>query len=186
MLLKTLSSQFRAVLLLASALTILPTIASAMPNVSDTLQVSLEIKGSCSMTAGKITFIDAQSGFVGDLKSQASITSKCSSGLSYQVQLSNGLNAVASQRYMKHTNGSDKVAYNLYSDATLSNKWSDTCVPLATSIGTGLGAATAAGCRALKGSGANQITEVYGQVSGISASNAIGTYSDTVTATIIF
>lgn len=92
----------------------------------------------------------------------------CPSGISWQVGLDNGQNALGTQRRM--TNGSDYVNYDLYLDAGYSRRW-----------GNSLNTDTMSG----SANGELQYLNIYGKVP-VQTNKSAGSYSDTVVITLTY
>lgn len=96
------------------------------------------------------------------------LTAKCTSGLAYQIGLDNGQHAVSGSRKM--VLGTEKIGYDLYTNAARSNRWGNTLnVDTITRTGTG----------------ANQTSTVYGRAPA-QAPPTPGAYTDTVTVSVYY
>jgi len=112
----------------------------------------------------------------GNLNGASTITVKCTTGTGYDVWLDPGKNAGGSAANRKLANGSDLLAYNLYTDAARTQIWDDVSgTNKATGTGTGMAKAN------------EQDIRVYArvQLADLQAAKP-GTYTDSVTATITY
>jgi len=137
-----------------------------------TFQVSATVAKNCTIGAGNLNFV----GFDGStaVTAASTITVRCTSGTTYDVNLSTGLSNDFQNRRM--FNGAAFLEYNLYVNGT-NTIWGDTTNGTgrpATGTGAGLGTA--------------QTLTVDGRLP-VTANNAAAdalTYTDTITATIIY
>lgn len=125
------------------------------------------IDPDCAISASDLAF-GAYSGSTLDGQSQISLT--CTSGLPWNVGLSQGTAGGATVTTRKMTGPDASMAYWLYRDFARTLNWGDT-----------VGTDTAAGT----GTGSAQILPVYGRIPG-SQSLPAGTYRDTIVATVTF
>lgn len=123
---------------------------------------------ACTVSATSLQFglIDPLAS--GDTVSSSIVTVRCDAAASYVISLSTGAGSYA-QRYME--NGSNRLVYNLYSDASFSNIWGD---------GTG-------GSQTVNGTtlGGSREYSVYGRVPHQPAA-VPGTYVDSIVVTVTF
>lgn len=124
----------------------------------------ITIEKSCDVSTGisDMDFGTANFQTVTPIDKQTTITVKCTQDASYDV----GLSGSGSMN-----NGSDTIAYAMYSDASRSTSWGST-------VGTDTVAGT--------GDGTDQTMTVYGRVASIPATAPAGNYSDTVTVTVTY
>lgn len=130
--------------------------------------VQANVVPNCNVTAQNINFGDH--GVLDTaVDATGAVSVNCTSGTTYDVGLSNGLNGDGpTQRRMML--GDQSVTYGLYRDAARSQPWGNT-----------IGSDTASGT----GAGAVQNLTVYGRVPSQSTP-APGTYSDTVVVTVTY
>lgn len=156
--------------LLAAALLAATGAAPAFAADTTTFNVTITILDTCDVDAAAATdvaFGDVESTAV-DALAAGSLSVRCTPLTPYDIALNEGLNgADINARAM--INGAVEVPYQLYQDAARSDVWGET-VGVDTLPGTG--------------NGNIQVIPVYGQVP--SANFPAGTYSDVVTATIIY
>lgn len=143
---------------------------------SENFQVLLTISDECEV--GVISDLDftpvAGVGFLtSDLTAETTINVGCTKGTIATVALSNGGNFAAGTRRM--TDGTDFIAYDLYTDNTYGTVWNATNTQQATGDGAISGASPAL----------NQALTVYGKVPAQNT-GAAGAYSDSITATVTF
>lgn len=145
---------------------------------SATFQVRIVITESCTISSTAPTDIDFLShvratGAPAD--AQGTLTVNCSQGTPYQIGLSGGTNSTgtaatpaAGERRMINATGS-YVPYDLFSNTARSQFWGNT-----------LGSNTVSGT----GTAANVSHQVFGRVP--STNFPAGTYTDTVTARVVY
>ncbi len=162
----------------ATALALGVTSGTQAGTATANLTVQATVTSNCTITTTAVDFgnydpIVANASAALDAPAGGKITLVCSSGASAKVTLSQGANpdtgstAAAPARRLKH--GTDYLQYTLYSDAGKQDVWGDTA-------GTGL---------AHTGTGAQADLDVYGTVPG-GQNVPVGTYTDTVLATVTF
>lgn len=137
--------------------------------VSATVPQACVIDGFATPLAVAFGSIDATGG--ADATAVADLLWRCSDTTVVNFDMSAGGSGSTAARAMTHTNGTDTLSYNLYTDALHTTVW-DTGVGNAPSdTGTGL---------------QNQLsTRIYGRVLGTDAEAALpGDYSDIVTISL--
>lgn len=139
--------------------------------VTTTFGVSTTIAGVCvvSTAAGGLSFGAYDPTAVSDAVATTTFKVECSTGLAYTIGLSPGGSGSDTLRTM--SSGANHLNYNLYSDSGRTTNW---------------GASTGA----LGGTGAGLTTEqtitVYGKIPKNQYSPAIGSYADSITATVTY
>lgn len=132
--------------------------------------VGLTIEDQCTITAPATLSFGTHGIILSDVNGQANMTIECTKQTPYSIALDaglNGANAVNTTRAMK--SGSNYIDYDLYSGSAGGTLWGDT-------VGTDtVDSASAAG--------ADEVITIYGQVPS-HQNEPVGTYADTVTATI--
>jgi spore coat protein U-like protein len=103
--------------------------------------------------------------------SQTNVTVTCTPGVSYNVGLDMGANAMGGVRRMAAALGGEAVPYALYTNASRTTAWGNT-------VGTN----TVAGTASLLPS----TLTVYGRVGGDAGLVPAGVYADLVTVTVTF
>lgn len=165
--------------------------ANAAGTKTSTFAVTMEVNSVCNVDAGggAIDFgtldagtLAADVGTAGVVTSTGTIDVTCSLNAPYIVNLKSGNDLTASTSgagQMNHTTGSDKVTYQLYSAVTagVGDEWGNEGV-LGTA-GNGV-AETGAGLSAPA-----TTHQVFAKLTG-STDVQLGSYSDTVTATVIY
>jgi len=157
--------------LLAGAVLLPVTTTAAV--VSGTLPVQITIDGACSFGVNNMDF-GTHVGLLNGVDATGNITVTCSASLPYTVELNEGTgaNATVELRHMTISGGgTDTVGYELYSDAGRTILWGDDSLSTSSVSETGTGTA--------------QTLSVYGRVP-IQFTPVNGTYSDTVTVTILW
>ncbi|GGA86536.1 hypothetical protein GCM10011491_12730 [Brucella endophytica] len=144
---------------------------STMPATAQTatadIGVTLDVQASCTATATPLTFPAATGNIAAPINGTATVDVTCTNGATYELGLNGGgENSTAARKMTSTTVPANKVDYQLYQEAGHTNVWGN--VQGATVEGTGSGTAFT--------------HTVYGQVSPQNA--PVGSYSDTVTATI--
>jgi spore coat protein U-like protein len=132
------------------------------------LAVSASVVASCTINAGALSF-GAYTG-ASAVTAQATLTANCTNAAPYSVALDKGAGSGASITTRKLTASGGTLNYSLYQDAGFATLWGD-----------GTTGTQASGT----GTGVNQTITVYGQIPG-SQAVTVGSYVDTVTATITY
>lgn len=120
------------------------------------------MNGAYTLSFGSVSSLNR------DIEGNTTMWLWCPSGISWQVGLDNGQNALGTQRRM--TNGADYVNYDLYLDASYSKRW-----------GNSLNTDTMSG----SANGELQYLNIYGKVPAQKNKTA-GSYSDTVVITLTY
>jgi len=131
---------------------------------------SATVVNNCNISANNLSFGTAGV-LKGSLSATGSVSASCTNGDAFRISLNGGSSGNVAARVMQRQGGGGSVGYQLYTDAARSIPWGDG------TAGTGMVTGT--------GSGNAQVISVYGQVPA-QATPAPGTYSDTITATIVF
>lgn len=136
---------------------------------TDDFQVSAEVIAACSISASDLEFGDYNpvAGSAVDGTSTVSVT--CTNGAGYSIGLSAGGSGDVAARAMDHSVEVATLAYALFRDALRTENWGDVSDTVNAS-----------------GTGANQEHTVYGRVAGSQSSALLGSYADTITATVTF
>jgi len=139
--------------------------------VQDTFEVTATVVASCSVTATDMSFGNFDGS--ADLTATSTIDVTCTNDHAYQIALNAGSAAGSSIANRLLSNGTDTLAYNLYSDAALSQIWGDT------------------GADDVDGAGAGLATPVshtvHGELPAAGNENAsTGLYSSTITVTVTY
>ncbi len=145
--------------------------ATLAATATDTFDVTASVIDACQITAADHSFGSYSSISGSNLDATSSINILCTNGTSYDVELNAGTTVGGAIAARLLTDGANTLAYNLYTTSGRTTVWGD---------GTGA-SATVAGT----GSGSLQSLTVYGRVAA-SQAVPVGSYSDTVTATITF
>jgi spore coat protein U-like protein len=160
-------SALPAAILGVVALSFAPAPAFATTNVPTTFSVTATVQATCIISAGSLGF-GTYTGVVAHSTSTISVT--CTNTTPYNVALNPGATSGATVTTRQMLNGAAALNYGLYKDATWTTNWGQT-TGTDTSAGTGNGSA--------------QTLTVYGQVSAGQYVTP-GSYSDTITATVIY
>lgn len=127
--------------------------------------VSIQVMATCSISASNMTFSSITTGTTSNTDATSSLTVNCSSGTPYTISLGNGNNYSGGRRM---TNGTTNINYYLYSDSGRATQWNSTL----TQSGTG--------------NGSDQALTVYGRVPSGQSVPYVGSYNDTVIATVTY
>lgn len=141
---------------------------------TDGFEVSATVSGNCLITAQDMNFGTFELLDTTDQQTTSDILVRCTNGTSYGIALSVGSGTFENRTLL---NGSDALAYNLYTDAAHTKVWGDDSgnTDIVTGTGAGMGMP-------------NLIThKVYGRLLGSANLGAKpGTYSSIITATITY
>jgi spore coat protein U-like protein len=145
-------------------------IASLAPAVqaetaSSSFQVGVDVRATCSISAADMTFDGITTGTTSRNDAETNLSVNCSSGAPYEVALSNGDNFSGGRRL--GSNGSF-INYSLFKDNSRSAEWSIASPVLGT------------------GNGANQIIPVFGRIPAGQSVPNMGSYADTIVATVSY
>jgi spore coat protein U-like protein len=139
---------------------------------SDSFTVEVLVETNCSIDATDMNL----GTYLGDadLSAQSTITVACTAGTDYSSSLSTGSSGDYAAREL--VLGADSLVYNLYTDSGWNTVWGDGTASTAVVPGTGFGM------------GSPVALNVYGllQASQNTAGVAVGTYTDTITATVTY
>lgn len=158
----------------------LVTSGSAMAGTaSDNFKVTLTILGACSIVANDLDFGTNTGAITTAIDAQSSLLVTCTNGTPYSVGLGNGVGTGATASVRKMTNASDSsiVNYTLYTAAARTNIWDNNCTTLP---------GTSASCVSGTGNGSQQTLQVFGRVAASQPNVTVGSYVDTVIATLTF
>lgn len=157
-------------LLVVPGLLVASQAAVATTTATSSFQTKLTINASCAInSASNLDF--GQSGLLTSATNGSSALSvSCSKTTPFTVSLDGGSTAGGNTTTRLMTNGSETVAYKIYSDSARSTNWGDTA-----------GTDTVAGT----GTGSSQTLNIYGQVEA-QGTPAPGNYADTVTLTLTY
>jgi spore coat protein U-like protein len=137
------------------------------------LAVSASVAQNCTISAPNTLAFGSYDPVVAnettDLDADTTITVRCTRG-STGVWVGLGLGSNASGSTRRMASGADRLAYEIYSDASRSTVWGNT---------------SGSGVSYTPSSSAPATLDVYGRVAA-GQDAAVGTYSDTVVATINF
>ena len=135
-----------------------------------TFSVIANVIKRCAITATDLNFGAISNIGTASVNGSTQIGISCSNGLPFQVGLDNGVNSPGNTRNMKKTNGAELMRYELYRDASRSERWGNT-KDSDTVSQTGTGSSVA--------------INVYGQAYPAPGTTA-GDYADTVTITLYY
>lgn len=138
------------------------------------MAVSASIAANCTISASPLAFgaydqivVNAST----DLDTTTTVATTCTTGSSAMITLSEGANkgssSTAALPVRQLTNGTDLLAYSLYSDSGRTTAWGNTAVAAPT------------------GTGGAETTTVYARIPA-GQKKPVGSYADTVVATVTF
>lgn len=140
-----------------------------------TMSVSMTVPISCTVSATAMSF-GTNNPATTSAQSQSSISVNCPSGAAYNVALDVGTHGNNRLRNIQNTaDPTQTIPYILYRDAARTQRWGDSDFAF-----TADGSSVAG-----TGSGANQTLTVYG-LTGVVTGRTAGTYTDSVTVTVLF
>jgi spore coat protein U-like protein len=148
--------------------------ASEAATKNDSFLVTASVSKNCIITAPDLNLgvFDGTN----DLTASSTISINCTSGTTFNVDLSTGSSATYAMRTL--VNGTDTLNYNLYSTNTYTAVWGNGTGGTVRGAGTGQGMAA----------GQVQSLTVYGRLLASDNTGAFGagSYSDTIVATITY
>jgi len=138
---------------------------------NDTFAVTAEVIDACDITANDLNFGNYSTISGSNVDATSTLDVTCTSGTSYAIALNVGTTSGGAFTARLMTDGSNTLDYNLYTSTARTNVWGDGTGATLTVSGTG--------------NGSLQSLTVYGRVPA-SQNVPVGSYADTVTATISF
>jgi spore coat protein U-like protein len=148
--------------------------SAAAATKTTTFTVNAAVAGNCNITAApNLDFGNYDGSAV--LTTSGDIKVRCSNGTPYSVKLSAGGGTYAQRLLAK---GTDKLQYNLFTDAAYANVWGDGTSSTVFNTGTGSGLSLAQ----------EKTHTVYGQLPNSTTNQdaPVGAYADTITVTITY
>jgi spore coat protein U-like protein len=160
-----------AIIALVAATTAFAAPSSFASTATASFDVTLTIQDDCSISANPLNF-GTTGMLTANVDQSSTLAVTCTAGTPYNVALDAGTatDSTVAIRKMADAGGTTSVNYNLYRDAARTQLWGQTT-----------GTDTVSGT----GNGDDQNITVYGRVPA-QTTPAAGTYSSTVTATVIF
>jgi len=158
--------------LVASALAVFVfTVSGARAaTTTGTFTSTVTIEASCEVISTNTLDFGTQGILTSDVDASASFNVQCTDTTTYNIGLNAGSTAGGTVSTRLMTDGSDTVAYQLFSDAGRTTNWGNT-----PSVDTVAGT----------GNGAEQTLTVYGRIP-VQDAPAPSTYTDTVTVTVTY
>lgn len=138
---------------------------------TNTIAISATVVGSCSISGGTIAFGNYDPVEGADVSGSADLTVICSSGTSWTVSLDKGQAADFTTRTMDD-GSSNYLNYNLFTNVGHTTVFGDGSGATSTSAGTG--------------TGSSQTVTVYGLIPSGQNTVPVGSYSESITATITY
>ncbi|MBB1472099.1 spore coat U domain-containing protein [Luteimonas sp. MC1782] len=142
----------------------------ATPSVTFYTHVSATFANTCHVSTATDLDFGAVASLPGNRDQTSTIQLRCPAGTPWRVGLDDGSNAAGTTRRMAGPNG-NYLRYELYRDAQRTQRWGGKAIATDNSIGTG--------------TNATQSLTVHGRVPA-QPTPAAGSYSDTVTITLVF
>ena len=141
------------------------------------LTVPLTITGSCTIGAATLNFgSDAGTALLTTaLTANTTVSVTCTSGSPFAIGMGQGSYYSSSNRMASGTN---YIPYALYQNSSLTTPW--------TTAASSTTCTTTGDCFTDTGTGTAQTFTIYGQVPTVATAPAPGSYSDTVTMTIMY
>ncbi len=147
---------------------------AAAATKTDNMQVSATVSKNCLIDAPDLNLGTFDG--TNNLSANSTITVRCTSGTTFNVDLSTGSSGTFANRTL--VNGADTLSYNLFTTSGYTTVWGDGTGT------TGRGSGTGAGM----GVPNAQTLTVYGRLLASANTGPVGagTYTDTITATITY
>ena len=160
---------FRKILIVA-ALGATCGVTFAAGTASATMGVSTTVNSNCLISTTALAFPVYDPTAAADTTSSSTITVKCNKNSVVSIAINGGSSASDTARTMLLT-GQDPLNYALYSDAAYLKNWG-----------------TTAGAQSATGTGLNSgvVLTVHGKIFMNQYTAGVGTYNDTVTATVTY
>lgn len=132
---------------------------------SSSFDSRVQVVATCSIAAADLTFQTITTGTTSNIDASSTLSVNCSNGAVYAVSLSNGANFDTTRRMAW---GGSYIGYALYSDVNRALEWNTTNTLNRTGTGTA------------------QIHTVYGRIPAGQAVPNMGSYADTIVATVSY
>ena len=158
-----------AAAILASTALLVASPAFAVDTGSDhgDIAVTLHINEECLLATDGLLDFDETGIVDANVYATSELTIECTKHSAYEIGLSNGANAVGSQRKLKLAGETDTLNYQLYTDNTYGTVWGSSSNTVGSEDATG----------------EDETHTIYGRIDTHQNAPA-GDYTDTVTATI--
>ncbi|SMC08814.1 Csu type fimbrial protein [Nitratiruptor tergarcus] len=138
-----------------------------------TLQVSATVPEAVTITAHNLDF--GTGSYTQETTATTTIEVTVANGLNYLIGIGSSNGQPDSRCF--NTGGSCLLEYELYQDDAYTQLWGDSCTSAGTHSGT---------CVNGTGTGSAQTYTVYGKLFGIPSLVPAGTYTDTLTVTVVY
>lgn len=155
---------------MAGAIAILGT-CPVLAHAQDSFAVTAEVIDACNLTANDLDFGNYSSISGSPLDATSTIDVTCTNGTAYTVLLDDGTTLGGDFTARLMTDSTNTLEYNLYTTSGRTTVWGDSTGATATVGNTG--------------DGTQQSLTVYGRIPA-SQNVPVGSYSDSVTATVSF
>lgn len=140
-------------------------------STSANFQATATLNSSCVVTATNVSFGTITPAATGTATATGTITSRCSNNVPYSLSINAGTGTIAARTMGGAATGNtDKLAYNLYTEAAATNIWGDGTTGVKVSM---------------TGSGIDQTNTVYGQLA-LNQYLKPDTYTDNLTVTLAY
>ncbi len=144
--------------------------SSHAATATSTFTVQVTLTASCTINVASNLNFGTQGVLSASVNQTSTLGIQCTNTTPYNIGLDAGAGIGATVAVRKMTSGANVVNYSLYQDSAHATVWGNT-------VGTNTVAAT--------GNGASQSYTIYGQVPAQNTP-APGTYTDTITVTVIY
>ena len=137
----------------------------------ETFSVTAEVIDACNLTANDLDFGNYSSISGSNVDATSTLDVTCTNGTAYTLALDDGMTTGGTFTTRLMTDGSNTLEYNLYTSTARTTVWGDASGATETVGDTG--------------DGTQQSLTVYGRIPA-SQNVPVGSYSDSVTATVSF
>jgi len=171
-----LTALFVAVAIAACGVTIRPVAAQAGTSTAN-LTVQMTITSACTIGAATLTFPSTAGTTLQTTAQTANtiISVTCTNSSPYAIGMGQGSYYSSGNRM---ANGTNYIGYGLYQNSSLTEPW--------TTAASSTTCTTSGDCYLGTGNGTAQTVTIYGQVPTVATAPTPGSYSDTVTMTIMY
>lgn len=151
--------------------------ASATPSFAQdtgSLDVTAEVLSSCNITSTSTLAFGTVDQSTANIDNQGAVSLICTATTPWVLHTDSGINALSTQKRMKHASQADTLNYNIFTDNSRS-------VPFPVAAGT-----PGSGPASDTGNGQTQTVTVFGRIPSGQTLPRPGTYSDTLTVTVTY
>ncbi len=141
------------------------------------MQITAQVPQAVTVSVTNLDFGNLS--FSSNTPAQSTITVTASNGVNYSIGIDGGQH-VGGGRHLQDS-GTNQVLYELFMDSSYANTWGDDCAGGTYTMG---GLATC--MTGLTGTGSAQSHTVYGLITTLAPTQPAGSYTDTVTVTVVY